>query len=132
MFGSYAKTDTKGENIDRPIIITLVCIMVFMWFVLVCYNLLSPTYRSGWIEDYGILYTSIYALSAILALIGIIGYWKMQRWGIYIYLLSNILDRLARFLLNVNVDYGLLPPSQYLLPMLIIIITGIIFYKKME
>lgn len=119
--------ETKDESTigKRPIIITIFCILGFLGSAPMLLGLLLPAARAQLITQYGSIMIPISASTFILGLSGIIGYWKMRKWGIYIYSVMAIISIGSGILLNMQT--GII---SYIMPVVIIVI-GIIYYKRM-
>lgn len=82
--------------VNRPKIITNVCILGFVGLLISIGILLVPSIRELLPEHSG-SFILVTVLTTILSLIGLFGYWKMRRWGVYIYIA----------MLAITVVYGL-------------------------
>ena len=120
------KTKDKSTISKRPIIITIVCILGFLGAAVMLLGLLSPSARTQLIKQYGTIMIPISMLSFSFFLAGIIGYWKMRKWGVYFYSVMAIISIGSGILLNLQT--GIL---SYIIPIVIIGI-GIIYYNRMS
>jgi hypothetical protein len=108
----------------RPTIITVFCVIGFIGVPFVFGGLLIPSARELLIQQYGFSFVPITVLSSLLGLIGLIGYWKMRKWGVYFYSAMAI----------ISIGYGLIVGIPgilgYILP-LVILGLGFANLKKM-
>ncbi|MBI4125425.1 MAG: hypothetical protein HY609_02315 [Deltaproteobacteria bacterium] len=108
----------------RPTIITVFCIIGFIGTPFVFGGLLIPSARTFLIQQYGLLFVPITILSSLLGLIGLIGCWKMRKWGVYFYTAMAV----------ISIGYGLVVGIPgilgYILP-LVILGVGFANLKKM-
>jgi len=70
----------------RPGVITAVCIVGFITLAFVLSGLFIPSVREPVIQKYGFFsFILSVPFPVLLALIGLVGYWKMRKWGVYVY-----------------------------------------------
>src|SRR3989338_8242998 len=70
---------------DRPLMISILCYIGFIGAFIVFLGLVVPATREKIIHQYGILFLAVGIIVALAGLIGLLGYWKMQKWGVYVY-----------------------------------------------
>ena len=108
----------------RPIIITVFCVIAFIVFSLSLFALptlldLFSTYYGGW-------FVPIWIGQALLTLISILGYWRMQKWGVYLYTALFVIGTIMGLLMQVPFTImGVIVP-------LIIIAIGFYYLKHMR
>jgi hypothetical protein len=105
------ETKSKTTTVKRPAIITIICILGFLGALMMLLTLLNPSARTQMIQETGV--------------IGLVGYWKMKRWGLYLYTVMAIISIGGGFLLNLKT--GLF---SYLVPIIVIGI-GLIYFERM-
>ena len=116
----------ESKTIQRPLLITIVCIFGFIGFATMFVALLIPSIRNLLVQRHGILFIFLSALTLIFGVAGLIGYWKMNRWGIYLYFIMAIISFGSGFLLNIRTKL-----LDYVLP-LVIIGIGLVYFKRMK
>ena len=116
----------ESKTIQRPLLITIVCIFGFIGFAMMFVALLIPSIRNLLIQRHGMIFIFLFALTFIFGIAGLIGYWKMNRWGIYLYSLMAIISFSSGFLVNVQTRL-----IDNLLPFVIIGI-GLAYFKRMK
>lgn len=73
----------------RPVLITILCILV-IGATVISFPLLA--YRASLVaERLGVGYAIELALSLHATVISMVGYWKMKRWGVYLYSAAFVL-----------------------------------------
>lgn len=110
----------------RPIIITIFCILGFIFIPITLLGLILPASRDLIIQQYGFSFVLITAFTALLGLAGFIGLWMMRRWGLYAYISQAIL----------GIGYGLLIgipfSSSSVVGPIVIAIIYFLYFKKMS
>ena len=109
----------------RPAIITIICILGFAGVALSSFGYLIPVSRELLIQKYGVLGSSISAISLIFILASLIGYWQMRKWGVYIYSIGFV----------IGVAYSIFIGEYYILSYIIplaVIIAGFANFRKMS
>lgn len=83
-----------GALIKRPKIITLICVLGFIWIVFTFPGMFSPeTKKMGdWVP-------AIYGFVIALSFISFIGVWNLKRWGVEMYI-GVFVAKLIFFLLT--------------------------------
>ncbi len=83
---------------QRPRIITIACIVGFVVFGLSLFGL--PTMYTMLTAAYGDWYGPIWLLSLGLTFASLIGYWRMKRWGVLLYVGAFIVGTAVGILLG--------------------------------
>ena len=65
---------------SRPVIITVLCVAMFVGAVITVPIIFSQTAR-----DIGAWYPPLLAFSAVVGFVCMIGIWKMRKWAVYAY-----------------------------------------------
>ena len=108
----------------RPKLITVFCVLGFIGVPFVLGGLFIPTARDLIIQQYGSSFVPITLFTTLLGFIGLVGYWKMRKWGVYVYTTMAVL----------SIGYGLIVGIPgilgYILP-LVIVAVGFANLKKM-
>ncbi len=107
----------------RPALITIVCIIGFVWMVLALPGMFSPG-----IKKMGDFMPMIYGLILSFTFISIIGAWHMKKWGVEFYILFFFI-KISFFILT-----GQFGPSSVLgiFFSLFFITVFLIYYKRMD
>ncbi len=87
---SSAQQSSLSEK--RPILITVLCILALVFMLLAIGGFLMPATRDSIVEKYGLTYTIVNVSIALLGYIGLVGYWKMRKWGVYVYTVMTVLS----------------------------------------
>ena len=110
-------------KIKRPTIISVVCILGFIWMIFVLPGMFSPT-----VKKIGDFVPMVYGLVLAFSFISLIGIWHMKRWGVEMYILVFFI-KLIFFVLTKQVIFstyiGIVFSTWF-------IITFLIFYKRMD
>lgn len=112
----------------RPLIITIICVLNFIGITLSFLSLVIPEDRALLVSRAGAVMVPIAFAICILSFVGMIGYWKMRKWGVWVYSCMAVINLGSDFLLK-------LPLSQkgvfhYLLTIFIIAI-GFVYFDRM-
>jgi len=96
------------------LIIALICIFYFLGNILSLLSLVIPKDRGALVKNAVVAMVPVAFLICVLALTGIIGYWKMRKWGVWIYsgsvainVASDILFKLRLSQIGI-IQYGLM------------------------
>lgn len=112
----------------RPLIITIICILNFIGYALSFLSLVIPEERAMLVQRAGTMMVPIAFAICILAFVGMVGYWKMRKWGVWIYLGMAIINFGSDLLFRLRLSQtGII---QYSLIILVIII-GFIYFDRM-
>lgn len=112
----------------RPLIITILCVLNFIGLTITLLGLLIPENRALIVQRAGgVMVPMAFAIS-ISAFVGMIGYWKMRKWGVWIYSGMAIIDFGSDFLLNLSLSQ--IGVTQYILKILVIAV-GIVYFNRM-
>ena len=69
---------------NRPLAITIVCIIGFLAFGLSLFTV--PTLYGALTATYGAWYGPFWVASLALSLVSLIGFWLMKKWGVFLYI----------------------------------------------
>ena len=106
--------------IQRPTILTVICIISFAYAVLG-----FPTIFSPYIKKQGDFFPAFTGILISLEFISVVGVWYMKKWGVRIYILTALLNQsLLIYIDNWEIYKVVLP----------IVFKGvaIFFYRKMD
>jgi hypothetical protein len=120
-----SETKNKTTTLKRPVIITIICILGFLGAVMMLLTLLNPSARTQMIQEEGVIIIPFLMSIFILWVAGMIGYWKMKRWGVYLYFVMAVISIGGGFLFNLQTG-----TFSYLMPIIVIGI-GLIYFKRM-
>lgn len=110
-------------KIKRPVLLTITCIIGFVWMVFVLPGMFSPA-----IKRLGDFVPMIYGLILAFTFISLIGVWHMKRWGVEMYILVFFI-KLSFFILTGQVSAGTYAGIFF---SLLFITCFLIFYKRMD
>ncbi len=106
--------------IQRPTILTVICIISFAYAVLG-----FPTIFSPFIKKQGDFFPAFTGILIALEFISVVGVWYMKKWGVRIYLFTALLNQsLLIYIDNWAVFKIVLP--------IVFIGVAAFFYKKMD
>ena len=120
----------KSEKGKRPLLITIFCILGFIVvFITLIYFLIISGSTSAVpifpINLYGgVFYPFPIIFFPLCGLAGLIGYWKMRKWGVYVYAGTTV----VKFFFSIAI--GLPFNTDYIGPSIVIII-GFAYLKRM-
>ena len=118
--------ESNNFSQKRPLIITIICIIGFITALLVILRLLFiPEVATKLREIYGKQFVPAAISLVVIGLIALIGFWKMRKWGVYLYTLMAILGIVHAVFLQLPGRIGYLGP-------VIIVIIGFINIRKMK
>lgn len=120
------EVQNQGSIKKRPIVITVICVVGFLGALLLLFVLLFPNTRDILIQLYGKKFLYMILANLCLGLTGLIGFWKMRKWGVYFYALMIISSVASSIVMK-------LPQNKigYIIP-LVIIGTGIYYFRDMR
>jgi hypothetical protein len=119
------ETKNKTPAVIRPAAITIICILGFLGALMMLLTLLNPSARTEMIQETGLIIIPFLMSIFIFWVAGLIGYWKMKRWGLYLYTVMAVISIGAGFLFNLQTG-----TISYLMPIIVIGI-GLIYFKRM-
>lgn len=123
------ETETEPNIGKRPLIITLLCVLNFIGLTITFFGLTAPENRVLIIQRAGEVMVPMSFVITISAFAGMIGYWKMRKWGVWVYSGMAIIDFGSDFLLNLSLSQiGII---QAILKILVIAI-GIVYFNRMR
>ncbi|SRR5216684_6572167 len=108
----------------RPTLITVLCIIGFIGVPVVLAALVIPTARDLLIQQYGVPFVPITLFLGVLGFAGLVGYWKMRKWGVYLYTTMAVLSIGYGLIVGISANLG------YILP-LVIVAVGFANLKTM-
>ncbi len=114
----------RGDR--RPAPITVVCIIGFPTFVFLIFETMLPRVYQRLDLAYGPFFFFLAITGFALGLMGLEGYWRMRRWGVYCYALTFVLN--AGIALHYQVSMNLLNR----LGPLAVLCLGIFYFRKMK
>ncbi len=112
----------------RPLIITLICVFNFIGITISFLGLLVPEERALIVRRVGAIMVPIAFIICLLTFVGLIGYWKMRKWGVWVYLSMALINFSSDFLFKLRlsqtgiIQYGLI---------IFVIVIGFIYFNRM-
>jgi len=88
--GAPDQNKQAKETVKRPILLSILCIMGFFGIAINGLQLFSN--MSGLGSLYGELFPIAMFLVLAIKLTGLIAFWKMRAWGVYVFTFSILLD----------------------------------------
>lgn len=125
------ETADKFKINQRPPLITFICLFFGLFgglvvFLLFFLSFIIPGIRDIMIREYGIIRFTITTLVPFtLGLVGLIGYWKMRKWGLYFYSAMFVFSILSSLILNTQISF-----LSIIIP-LGVIGVGFTYFKQM-
>lgn len=113
------------ERGKRPLLVTIFCILGFIAVPIVLFGMLVPSVRDVLIQRHGVLYVPITLLTTILALAGLIGYWTMKKWGVYVYAAMVVITIIYYLIAGIPDTFGHIYR-------LVIVAVGFVYLRKMS
>ncbi|MBC7865757.1 MAG: hypothetical protein IAF38_22480 [Bacteroidia bacterium] len=110
-------------KIKRPKLLSIVCIIGFVWMVFVLPGMFSPA-----VKRIGDFVPMIYGLVLAFSFISLIGVWHMKRWGVEMYILVFFVKQ-SFFIITKQVTPGTYVGIVF---SAWFIITFLMFYKRMD
>ena len=83
------------EKKERPIILTIVCIIAFIGVVLSFPGIFSP-----FVKKMGDFYPALFGCIIAFNFISIVGVWYMKKWGVTLFLFSSLVNQIAKLWVN--------------------------------
>lgn len=119
---NYYDEEVKVVHLNkRPPLMTFFCMLGFLGCGLSIYSI--------FFRNYGFVSSPLFAfcLFAVIVtqFISMVGLWKMKRWGVYLYIISTLVQ------LTLFATLYMLVPIFLLVPVLFII-AALVYFKKMD
>ncbi len=111
---------TKIKVRKRPILISIVCIIGFIWIVFSLPAVFSPS-----IKKLGDWYPALFGLLVASSFIAYIGVWHMKRWGCSLFILTFFIKTSLLIIINDVSAIGVILS-------LFFISSIVAFYKRMD
>lgn len=107
----------------RPIILSVICIIGFLWIVFTFPGMFSPATKKlgDWVP-------AVYGLIIALSFISFIGVWNMKRWGVEMYI-GVFFAKQVFFLLTNQMEISAVIGAVF---SVWFIITFLFYYKRMS
>lgn len=77
----YSASTKKAKLTKRPILLTILCVLGFIWVVFTFPGVLSPD-----IKRQGAAYPPLLGLLIALQFIAFVGLWHLKRWGVHLFI----------------------------------------------
>ena len=97
--------DTPTATAQRPVAITVICILGFIGAALTI-----PLIFSSTVQSIGSWYPPYLGASAVVGLICMVGLWKMKKWAVFLYTLLVVINQVVLFTMGVWNPFALLIP----------------------
>jgi hypothetical protein len=107
-------------TLNRPKLITAVCVLGFIWIVFSFPAVFSPS-----IKKLGDWYPALFGIIVAFSFIAYIGVWHMKQWGVRLFMLTFFVKQTLLILIN-DISYVGLSLS------VLFIVAMLFFYKKMD
>lgn len=104
----------------RPVLITVVCIIGFIWIVFSLPAVFSPS-----VKKLGDWYPALFGLIVASSFIAYIGVWHMKRWGASLFIITFFIKEILLILIN-DVNYVGIVLSVFFIS----VMMG--YYKRMD
>jgi len=105
---------------QRPKLLTLVCVLGFIWIVFSFPAVFSPS-----VKKLGDWYPALFGLIVAISFIAFIGVWHMKRWGASLYIIAFFIKEIILILIN-DINYiGIIFSALF-------IIIMVFYYKRMD
>ena len=107
----------------RPVLISIVCVLGYIWIVFSLPGVFSPA-----VKKLGDWYPALFGLLVAASFISYVGVWHMKRWGVNLFIITFFVKEILLILINdTGVEfYTGLTFSVFF------ITTMIVFYKRMD
>lgn len=115
---------TAGKA-PRPLIITIFCVIGFIGVALSLFTLASPASWKLMSAQFGSFFIPSLVISLILGFTGLLGLWKMKKWGVYSYTGMAIFSTATSLYMKVPFNIG------YIVPFVLAFI-GFMYLKDMD
>ena len=104
----------------RPALITVVCIIGFIWIVFSLPAVFSPS-----VKKLGDWYPALFGLIVASSFISYIGVWHMKRWGASLFIITFFIKEILLILIN-DVNYVGIVLSVFFISVMMA------YYKRMD
>ncbi len=107
----------------RPLILSIICVIGFLWVVVTFPGVFSPS-----VKKLGVFMPAVYGLIVAATFISFIGVWHLKRWGMELYALS-FFSKVLFFILTKSFEmtsYVGIAFSAWFM------ITYLFYYRKMD
>lgn len=104
----------------RPVLLTIVCILGFIWIVFSFPGVFSPS-----VKRLGDWYPALFGILASLNFISFIGVWYMKRWGVNLYVITFFAKEMILVIVD-DLSYAGIIFSLFF------IFSMMFFYKRMD
>ncbi len=108
------------EKKTRPVLLTIVCIIGFIGVILSFPSIFSP-----FVKKMGDFYPALFGCLIAANFISIVGVWNMKRWGFTLFLISSLINQIAKLLTN---NWTI---TDIILPILFLGVS-VFFYNRMD
>jgi hypothetical protein len=106
--------------LKRPRLISIICILGFIWIVFSFPSVFSPS-----IKKMGDWYPALFGLIVASSFISYIGVWHMKRWGVQLFIITFFIKEVLLILLE-DLSYVGIAFSLFFL------ISMLFFYRRMD
>lgn len=106
--------------LKRPHLISIICILGFIWIVFSFPSVFSPS-----IKKMGDWYPALFGLIVASSFISYIGVWHMKRWGVQLFIITFFMKETLLILLE-DLSYVGIAFSLFFL------ISMLFFYRRMD
>ena len=104
----------------RPILISVVCIIGFIWIVFSLPAVFSPS-----IKKLGDWYPALFGLIVASSFIAYIGVWNMKRWGCSLFIITFFIKEIMLVMIN-DINYVGIIVSVFIISVMVA------YYKRMD
>ena len=104
----------------RPVLITIVCIIGFIWIVFSLPAVFSPS-----IKKLGDWYPALFGMIVAASFISYIGVWNMKRWGCSLFIITFFIKEIMFVLINDISFPGIIVSVFFITSMMA-------YYKRMD
>ena len=104
----------------RPLLITIICIIGFIWIVFSLPAVFSPL-----VKKLGDWYPALFGLIVASSFIAYIGVWNMKRWGCSLFIITFFIKEILLVLIN-DINYVGIVVSVFIISVMVA------FYKRMD
>ena len=106
--------------LKRPRLISIICILGFIWIVFSFPSVFSPS-----IKKMGDWYPALFGLIVASSFISYIGVWHMKRWGVQLFIITFFMKEILLILLE-DLSYVGIAFSLFFL------ISMLCFYRRID